>query len=266
MSICSGNKRSVGVVNVFVFIVTLCGSSYAYPQAGPSRAPIPVAGNELGRYDAAALAEVLAHLQVVGTTAWAGMQGTGTITYGSDQNSYSATLTIVGSRKSRLDVQASTGTISSRINNRLGNIQQLDGKMFPLAPEIAASGIVQFELPRLAELQTRSSVIDHGVTVIDDMNLHRVTIEQPLTPKKNIATDLYFDPRTHLLIKTANSIRPDGSQRDLLRVITYGDYRSIDGVMIPFLYTQSLDGQKQWTTRLSEVKLNPTLQSNYFEF
>ncbi|WP_442300008.1 hypothetical protein [Terriglobus sp. 2YAB30_2] len=194
------------------------------------------------------------------------MQGSGLITYSSDQNSYSATLTIIGSKRFRLDVQTPIGAFSSRINNRLGSIQQPDGKMFPLAPEIAASGIVQFELPRLADLQARSSVLDHGVTVIDGMSLHRVTIEQPLTPRKNIATDLYFDPQTHLLVKTANAIRPNGAQSELLRVITYGDYRPVDGVMIPFLYTQSLDGQKQWTIQLSEVQLNPNIQSNYFEF
>jgi len=238
----------------------------ANAQSRPAAIPIPAATNKLGQLDSPALSEMLAHLKVVGTAPWSGLQGSGMITYGSDQNSYSATLTIVGSRKSRLDVQTPTGIISSRINNRLGNIQQPDGKMFPLAPEIAASGILQFELPRLADLQTRSSVLDHGVTVIDGMSLHRVTIEQPLTPRKNIATDLYFDPQTHLLVKTANAIRPDGSQSDLLRVITYGDYRPVDGVMIPFLYTQVLDGQKQWTIKLSEVRLNPTLQSNYFEF
>ncbi|WP_263418905.1 DUF4292 domain-containing protein [Terriglobus albidus] len=266
MSICSGKWRSFGVVKVFVCIITLCGSPCAYPQAGPTPLPIPAATDKLGRYDAAAVAEVLAHLKVVGTAPWTGMQGTGTITYGSDQNSYSATLTIVGSSRSRLDIQTATGSISTRINSRLGNIQHPDGKSFPLAPEIAASGIVQFELPRLADLQTRSSVLDHGVTVIDGMNLHRVTIEQPLTPKKNIATDLYFDPETHLLVKTANAIRPDGSQSELLRVVTYGDYRAVDGVMVPFLYRQVLDGQKQWTIQFSEVQLNPNLQSNYFEF
>lgn len=266
MFICSGKWRSFGVVNVFVFVITLCKSPYAYPQSAPVSAPIPAATNKLGRYDDAALSEVLMHLKVVGTTPWTGMQGTGTITYGSEQNSYPAALTILGSKRSRLDVQTSTGTISSRINNRVGNIQQPDGKRFPLAPEMAASGIVQFELPRLADLQTKSSILDHGMTVVDGMNLHRLTLEQPLTPQKNIATDLYFDPETHLLIKTANAIRPDGSQSELLRVITYGDYRSVDGVMIPFLYTQALDGQKQWTIQLSEVQLNPTIQLNYFEF
>ena len=266
MSICSGKWRSFVVASIFVFVITLCKIPHAYSQAGPTATPIPVATNKLGQYDAAALAEVLEHLKVVGTTPRTGMQGTGTITYGSDQNSYPTALTILGSKKSRLDVQTSTGAISSRINNRVGNVQQPDGTRFPLAPEMAASGILQFQLPRLADLQTRSSVLDHGVTVIDGMNLHRVTIEQQLSPKKNIATDLYFDPKTHLLIKTANAIRPDGSQSELLRVITYGDFRPVDGVMIPFLCTQVLDGQKQWTIQLSEVQLNPTLQSNYFEF
>jgi hypothetical protein len=274
MSICFGKPHPRRVaLNPFLFVASVLlllvgATSEAISQSSipTTSTPVPVATNKLGQFDAAALSEILEHAKVVGTAPWTGIQGTGTITYSSDQNSYSATLTIVGSKRFRLDVQTPTGPIGTRINGRLGNIQEPDGKTFSLAPETASSGIFQFELPRLADLQTRSSVLDHGLTVIDGMNLHRLTIEQPLTPQKNIATDLYFDPKTHLLVKTANAIRPDGARSNLLRVITYGDYRSVDGVMIPFLYTQSLDGQKQWTLQLSEVQLNPNIQSNYFDF
>jgi hypothetical protein len=245
--------------------------SFALPACAQSSPPtldvaVPVVTGTLGHIDASALSELTLHRQAVGSAPWIGMQGTGQITYGSDETPYPATLTIVGSRRFRLDVQIPTGPISTRINGRVGNIQEPGGKTFPLAPETASSGIFQFELPRLADLQTSSSVVDHGVNVTDGMNLHRVTIEQPLTHQKNIATDLYFDPKTHLLVKTANAIHPHGARINLLRVITYGDYRSVDGVMIPFLYTQSLDGQKQWTLQLSEVQLNPSIQSNYFDF
>lgn len=267
MSFCFGTWRPGRVVSVFLFFVTLCKSPHAYPQSGPTPVPIPVAINKLSQFDAPALSEVLEHLKVVGTSPWTGMQGTGSITYGDDKTSYSSTLTIVGNTKFRLDAKSTDGAISIRINGRIGQIQVADGKTYPLMPETAASGIFQFQLPRLADLQTNSSVIDHGRTTVDGVSLHRLTIERPFAAgRRNLATDLYFDSKTHLLVETTNLILLEGVPSRLLRVTTYGDYRKVDGVMIPFHFSQIVGGQKQWTLQLSEVQLNPSAQSTYFAF
>ncbi len=230
----------------------------------------------LGQRDGTALSEIVEHLKVVGASSWTGMQGTGQITYGSeDSTAYSATLSILGTTGSRLDGQTSKGQLSIRINGRYGKIQEADGRLYPIVADTAASGIFQFELPRLADFpDSTASLLDRGSCSVDGRAFHRLTYEFPTTGIKatthkrdTVATDLYFDPTTHLLVKSANSIHIDGARNtDFLRVITYDDYRKVGDSMIPFRFTQTLDGQKQWTLQLSEVQLNPALKTTFFEF
>ncbi|WP_260703475.1 LolA-like protein [Edaphobacter flagellatus] len=258
-----------------VFLLLIGATPVAIAQsASPSTSkPVPIATNKLGQFDTAALSEVLEHLKVVGAAPWTGMQGTGTIAYANETASYPATLTIQGSSKFRLDGQAAKGTLSIRIDGRVGKVQEADGRTFPLAPETASSGIVQFQMLRLADLQTASSLTDHGVVSFDQSSLHRTTIERYFSPASKfrplttVATDLYFDPQTHLLAKSANSIQIDGAGNNrLLRVITYEDYRLINGMMVPFRFIQTLDGQKQWTLQLSEVQLGSNQPATFFQF
>jgi hypothetical protein len=233
----------------------------------------PKAKGVLGLQDAPALTEVLNHLKVVGANPWIGMQGTGQITYGdTDSTSFPATLSILGNSGFRLDSQAAQGPISIRIFNKVGKIQEANGSIHFLPPDTAASGIFQFQLPRLAKFPVPSaSLTDRGLVSVNGAQLHRLTFEAPSGATgthgaHTVVTDLYFDPTTHLMAKSANSIHLNGIGNSFLRVISYSDYRPVGGVMIPFLYTQTLDGQKQWTLQLTEVKLNPALSATFFQF
>ncbi|WP_348269687.1 hypothetical protein P8936_15230 [Edaphobacter paludis] len=230
----------------------------------------------LGRKDSGALTELTSHLKAVGASPWIGMVGTGQITYGTkDSTAYGATLSILGSSWFRLDGETSSGPLSVRISLNHGAIQEPDGRQFPVPPDTAATGIFQFAQLRLSNFPGEAeSLLDRGPIVVDGVSLHRMTVEFPSVSRdpatgahKGIATDLYFDPVSHLLVKSANSIRLDGGHdNDFLRVITYGDYRKVGDSMIPFSYTQTLNGQKQWTLQLTNVQLNPTLNPTFFEF
>lgn len=266
-------KLSFFVALVFLLLAGAASKAVSQSSLSSTSTPVPVATNNLGQVDTAALSEVLDHIKVVGASPWTGMQGTGKITYGSDSTSYPATLTIQGNSKFRLDGQAAHGTLSIRINGRIGKIQETDGRTFPLVPETASSGIFQFQMLHLADLETASSLIDHGLVPFDQVSLHRITVERYFSPAsksrplKTLATDLYFDPQTHLLAKSVNSVQIDGAGNNrFLRVITYEDYRPINGLMLPFRFIQTLDGQKQWTLQLSEVELGPNQPATFFQF
>lgn len=257
--------------------LALSACASANGQSAPQTLDIsmPKTTGVLGHVDAGALAETLEHLKAVGATPWTGMQGTGKITYGVDSSAYNATLTILGNKGFRLDGQTSKGMFSIRISRLLGKIQEADGHQYPVQPDTAATGIFQFQLPRLANFpDSQASLTDHGSTVFGGTTLRRLTYEFATTsPKANtskprtVATDLYFDSTTHLLVKSANTIHIDGAgNNDFLREITYEDYRQVGSLLIPFRYTQTLNGQKQWTLQLSDIQLNPNLQSAYFEF
>ncbi|GGG75796.1 hypothetical protein GCM10011585_18320 [Edaphobacter dinghuensis] len=255
---------------------TLASAQSSSPAVFDKDVPIPTITEPFGQWDATALNEIVDHLKVVGTSPWSGLQGTGQITYGvEDTTAYSATLSILDGTGFRLDGQTAKGELSIRINGGRGKIQEGDGHLYPLLPNTAKSGIVQFELPRLANFPySGTSLLDRGLVVIDGRSLHRITYEtttadaSEVVRKKNaVITDFYFDPTSHLLIKSANSIRIDGAgNADFLRVISYDDYRSVQGSMVPFRFTQTLNGQKQWTLQLSTVQLNPALETSSFEF
>jgi len=265
-----------------VFVVPCMMLSMCFGQSSPTRGggafdsdiPIPLTSGVLGQQDASAMAEVAAHLAVVGNSPWTGMQGSGQIRYGtSDQTIYPATLSILGGSSFRLDSQTAQGGTSIRISRRYGKIQSADGQMLLLPPNTAESGLFQFELPRLTGFPNPSaSLIDHGLNLVGGMQLRRLTYEflvgnPSAKNKETVVTDLYFDPSTKLLIKSSNAIRLNGANNtSFLRVITYDDYRLVSGAMIPFRYTQTLDGQKQWTLQLTTAQLNPALNATSFQF
>jgi hypothetical protein len=107
-------------------------------------------------------------------------------------------------------------------------------------------------------------------------SLHRITFEAPVlssqasvtTTRENVSlVDLYFDPGTHLLLKSVASVRLDSKDRAYyLQAITYGDYRQVAGVMIPHSFTQTLNGQRQWTLQLTNPRVSPVVDSSYFHF
>jgi len=269
-------RKRTDIVRRLLVGVTL-SSAIAFGQSAPSSLdiPFPAASGVLGRADAGASAELIAHLKAVGLSPWTGMQGTGQIAYGNDTATYSATLTISGNTGFRLDAANQQGHFSLRIRGSHGEIQEANGHRILILPNTAASGIVQFQLLRLANFPgQKTSLLDRGTVTIGGQILHRLTYEFPAVAatlpaqkQHTIATDLYFDPATHLLVKSANAIRINGAgNHDFLREITYEDYRQVDGISIPFRYTQTLNGQKLWTLQLSDVQLNPTLQPTYFQF
>jgi hypothetical protein len=237
--------------------------------------PVPTNSGVLGQKDAPALTELGHHLAVVGPGPWGGIQATGKITYAAqDATTYDATLSNLGVDRFRLDTQTKRGPMSIRIRHSFGEIQNDDGSMTFISPNTAAAGLFPFETARAADVSPEfTSLVDHGLVAVGGVELHRITFEFALTgnstarSKPTTTTDLYFDPTSHLLVKTANSVDIPGTPRvKFLRVVTYSDYRKVGTTMIPFHYSETLDGQQYWMLQLSYVQLNPALSPTYFDF
>jgi len=272
--------RSDRFVYCFVFY-----SAFVIPllNSQSSTQPVDFASSRptgtIGRIDPVASQEIASHRAKVASSApWTGMQGSGQIQYGNVQDVYQATVTIFGTTKFRLDAQAPKGNMSIRIDDTYGMLQEADGRTFPLVPETAGTGLFQFELPRVPEFPDKAScacsLIDHGMVTYNGQSFHQITYEFSLnqdyvegqTPE-TVTTDLFFDVTTKLLSKSSNLIRIDGAgNHEFQRVISYDDYRPVGDSLVPFQYTQTLNGQKQWTLKLSDVQLNPGVPSNYFAF
>jgi hypothetical protein len=230
-----------------------------------------------GRQDPAALVEVRAYQKAIGLAAWTDMQGTGSITLNTaDKGVENTSLSILGQSQYRLDVETSKGTKSTRMNGAVGAVQYEDGHKRPVDATDAGAGLFGFPLLNDSNFpEPRIGLVDNGIVSIDGVPLHRITVEwpwagDPVDTNGNVLTnvvDFYFNPQTHLLMKTANAVvgsKPSPTR--LLRVISYDDYRVVNGMEVPYRYRQTLNGQLMWTLQLNQVQLHIGLASSSFLF
>ena len=237
----------------------------------PISTPTPT--GVLGHLDPAALSEVVAHRTAVGGLSWAGMQAVGQVSYGSSTTSYSVTLSNFGDRAFRLDVTTPKGISSTRIYGVMGKQQASDGTTVPITIDNCQAGLFPFELARSVYLQSPSvTLTDGGMSTIDGMTLHRVTLERatlgrnPVTQQRQtVVIDLYFDPSTHLLVKSRVPV-DIGRNVKLISDVTYSDYRLVGVVRITFQFNETIDGQPYRSVQLSAVTIVPTLDSTLFAF
>lgn len=249
---------------------------------------VPKATNILGVRDRQALSEIAAHLKAVGHSSWNGLYGNGEIQYpGADGElgtPHPATLNIWKARGYRLDIETDQGLRSIRILGSAGAIQEPDGSKTFIPEATSVQGLTAFSLLRRDDFfRGQTSVSDHGSVLIDGRPLHRITVEyiihrDRVTPDKKTPTslalvpttavvDFYFDPQSHLLIKSVDTVTlPKSTNQAYLRCITYADYREVDGVLVPFQLSESLNGQQEWVLQLNDVKLSTSLRAVDFHF
>lgn len=272
--------RKLHVCNpVFPFFVLgllmlVPGVAHTQEQSIPAF-PAPTTTGVLGRKDAGALSEIEAHLLAVSAAGWQALEASGMLTY-PEGDAHSATLYLAGSQYSRLDIEMGTGTRSVRIGRASGRFQGEKGNWGSLPPATADAGIVAF--PRIwadAATSSRISLYNHNTSAYNGQNLHRVTIEYPIdigaasgfTNKKTGATDLYFDPNTHLLLYSVDAVKFNGVARQTFsRETSYGDYQQSSGIKVPMTVKQYLNGQLQWTLQLSQITINAAPAANTFSF
>ena len=272
-------QGAIAVSFLSLVAVGCCLSQSTKPIAlsGPdSGVVIPRPTGTLGQSDALALAELKANITAASALNWSGMQGTGTISYGPQgSESYPVTLSYGKGHRFRLDVQTTKGVESTRIDGLDGKLRASDGRIATLDPDSALAGIFPFELPFVAAIPNAGySIIDHGSVNVGTASLHRITLElgsvglNPATKKRNTsAVDFYFDPASHLLVKSAAYGYMAGSTRArFLTVVSYSDYRPVGTTLIPFHFVETIEGQLSRVVQLSSVQLNPSVSSAYFEF
>lgn len=264
-------------------ILFLCSIGFGQTSPVPSQGiPAPPETVPAGRQDAAALQQIQAYRQAVGADSWTGMQGQGEFTPNSPNSSgkptapQAATLWIRGDRKFRLDVQKPKGPSSLRMNGLSGGIQHEDGRTRPL--DIGSTIVGLFAFPRLLKSgfpTTNITLIDQGAITVNGATLHRITmgipwhVWQPANQQHPATTvvDLYFDPRSNLLVKSAALVNGSTSEpARYLRVIGYGDYRMTNGMNLPYLYSEQFSGQLLWTLQLDSIQFQAGMTDSDFRF
>lgn len=267
-------RKTVTLDQLFVLLLSsilmaLPISTMAQEQSFPSPTPTGTMGSK----DSGAVTEIEEYLQAVSVSGWQDIKGMGTLTYPTG-DAHTASLYLMGSKYSRLDIATDSGTRSLRLIGSVGRFQDEKGNQGSLPPAASCTGIVAF--PRLRIDVTTSpllSLSDQKMYAGTGQSLHRITIAYPLDSssgsslsKKTVATDLYFDPNTHLLVYSVDSLTFNNVKNSLVRVTSYGSYQSFNGVLIPTVIRQILNGQEQWTLQLNEVTINTNPPASTFSF
>jgi hypothetical protein len=180
-----------------------------------------------------------------------------------------------GMDKFRLDIQTAEGTRTLLVRGATASVEHETKGHYSLPTTAAALQIMAFARPALTDFsQPGLSLLDRGMVTVDGTALHRITLQTPFSRKKadqsghdvDLAMDLYFDPSSHLLVKSAAAVRLNDSRgQDYLRVTTYEDYRQVNGVLFPFGYHETLNGQREWTLDLKDIQLNSGTDSSIFQ-
>lgn len=231
-----------------------------------------------GQKDSAALNAVRLYLTASSRGEWPGFDATGTMVVGTGEqkSELPAALTIERGRLYRLDLTTPYGIRSERVDGATGAMRSENGNTIQLPALAVASGIIPLP-PTLTDAATdgRDSLIDGGMVEVEGTRLHKVTFIRPLfsqsrntePPAPPLITDFFFDLTSHLLVKSVDAIvlSPNSSARHL-RVITYGDYRSVSECTIPFRYTETVDGRLAWSLQFTNVTAGSNHGAEYFRF
>jgi hypothetical protein len=231
----------------------------------------------LGRQDPVALQEIQAYRKSVNVAVWTDMKGTGEFTPSApNSNVESATLWLLGHNGYRLDIEKNQGRRSIRTQDFYGAVQHAGGQIEPIDVRDAIKPPIAFSLVDGAGFPGANvTLIDQGDVTVDGASLHRISVAipwpgNPIDAKGNprtSVTDLYFDPKTHLLMKSANSILGSNPTPErYLRVMTYGDYRAVRGMLVPYNYEETLNGQALWTLQLQQMHLDNGISDSDFHF
>lgn len=197
---------------------------------------------------------------------WAGEEVTGT-----------TTVTGRGTDQFRIDSAISSGTYTLLVNKGSGELKDIRGRTIPIAFQNAVNkGNLIFPLAEItARFQDTTVGITYvGLTTIDGHQLHQIRTRRILTSdtghgqliNKLTTRDFFIDPQTFQVVATLDMGHPDDiAQVDFPHQMLFTDYRTINGILVPFSITERVAGQTTWTIQLSQITFNNGLGDTDFQ-
>jgi hypothetical protein len=271
-------------INLAVLLVLLAGpvaapkelTAQSFPPRYPtfrglvdSGVPYPVVEGKPGQKDQGALQELRESAIACSPLDWPGIEAIGTITTGSVKNPEHWTGSLVMEKDNRLrfDMQSSTTTSSIRIHQSAGQIKRDNTSVQTfLGVQLGEYFVLPSQLWETAN-KPGVSVIDNGVITVDSVPMHSITIINAQFVGNSTASDFYFDLGTHYLVKSAFAGHyPHDATHRYLKVISYSDYRIVQGAAVPHLFSETTDGQSSLTFQAQSVAVATEHDKTYFHF
>ncbi len=248
------------------------GQGLVGPSASAPQLPSIVTSS-----DPQALAALAQALQAAGGAQALGaiqdFTATGQITYSWAGNPDQGTVTLRGRGldQFRLDASLPEGTRSWAVSHGVGNLKETDGTETKISGHNAlALGSLTFPyLPLVAaSLNSTTTVSTVGTVPVNGANAVQIRVQRHYAssydPNGLIAQlttrDFFIDPTTSLIVKTEQMTHPQETFTvSLPEDISFSNYRAVNGVMVPFTITDTVNGQQIWTIQLSAIQFNTGL-------
>jgi hypothetical protein len=149
-------------------------------------------------------------------------------------------------------------------NSRIGrqNLAALEGITSPIQKLLA-----------LLDSPSRSIQLVESM-LIDGRQVYRIRFVRKATDRKETAllgrssftTDFIVAQQTLLVIAVEDTIYPNSSSNGAFQHrVTYGDFRSVAGLQVPFLVKEEIAGQSTWGLQLESFEANVGLAASEFE-
>ena len=208
-----------------------------------------------------------------GTTLLSSIQdfaATGTITYfwaGQDVKG-SVKLLGRGLMQFRLDATLPDGVRSWVVSNGAGSLAETGGtvRAIPYHNAINLGSLTFPFFSIIAALQdSTTTVSDLGIANLGGIAPRQVRVVRNLSTQNDPQDSLskmttrafFIDSQTFQLLKIQQITHPsENFTEDYEQEIVFSDYRSRNGVSVPFTITEQIAGQRTWIIQLDEIQFN----------
>jgi len=227
---------------------------------------------------AALVASAAAAMGGVQSLAVQDFTATGDITYywaGTEEKG-SATVRGKGLNELRFDSVLANGTRSWAVNAGSGSLRDTNGKItsIPFHNAITLGNLI-FPAARLQSLSidNTASLTYGGTSSIENSSFEHLGVHKNLFQKdpdgsgnRLMDADFYFEPSTHLLVGIHDQTHPTRSMTvDVAHSVYFGDYRPVNGIMVPFSVSEYVGGQKVWSLQITDIKFDTGLSDSDFQ-
>ncbi len=204
----------------------------------------------------------------------------GTITYDWAGAEVSATVTLRGrgTQEFRFDANLPDGTKSWIVSYGQGSLQEPSGQRssIPFSNSWNLGNLSAPQLALLAALNDSSiSVVQIGQPTFGNKQVYDLRLQKSFAAtddptgqlSKWTAKDYFIDPGTLTIVATQDTeYSNDAPRHSFKHQLAFADYRSVNGVLLPFAIAETIEGQQTWSIQLSSITLNTGLGDSTFKF
>jgi hypothetical protein len=206
--------------------------------------------------------------------------GLGSITYYWAGTEVKAPVTLRGRgvQEFRLDANMPEGTKSWVVSYGQGSLQEPLGEKTSI-PFSNSWNLGNLSAPQLALLaalnDSATSIVQIASPAVGNRQVYDLRLQKVFPTKddptgqlsKWSAKDFLIDPATFTIVATQDvEFSNDSPRHSFKHQLAFSDYRSVNGVLLPFAIAETIEGQQTWSIQLSSITLNIGLTDSIFQF